>query len=68
MRNRINIYGQLDFMDFFLAFLYCIIFTIVCTFFSAKVFHWFIVPLIPCGVLIGADAVGWFRKKYSLFL
>jgi hypothetical protein len=34
---------------------------------SAPMAHWFVVPVWLCGVLIGADAVDWFRARLSLF-
>jgi hypothetical protein len=67
MGNGTNIENQLGLSDYLLAFIFCIVFTIVCVVFSTQVIHWFIFPLIPCGVLIGADAIGWFRHKYDLF-
>ncbi len=67
MRNDINSNSQPNLTDYLIAFTFCIIFTIVCAMFSSRVLHWFIFPLIPCGVLIGVDAVGWFRGKYDLF-
>jgi hypothetical protein len=29
-------------------------------------FHWFLIPLFACGVIIGADAVGWFRSRWDV--
>ena len=34
---------------------------------SAAMAHWFVVPVWFCGVLIGRDAVDWFRNRLSLF-
>jgi len=28
--------------------------------------HWFLIPLFACGVIIGADAVGWFRSRWDV--
>jgi hypothetical protein len=41
----------------------------VCAFLvaSAATAHWFVVPVWLCGVLIGRDAVDWFRNRLSLF-
>lgn len=41
----------------------------VCAFLvvSAPIAHWFVVPVWFCGVLIGRDAVDWFRDRLSLF-
>lgn len=32
---------------------------------SAPMAHWFVVPVWLCGVLIGRDAVDWFRGRLS---
>src|SRR5688572_7022143 len=29
--------------------------------------HWFVVPVLMCGALIGMDAVDWFRGKINIF-
>ena len=29
--------------------------------------HWFLIPISFCGILIGPDAVGWFRGRFSTF-
>jgi hypothetical protein len=34
---------------------------------SAQTAHWFIIPVLFCGVLIGCDAIDWFRGRLSLF-
>jgi hypothetical protein len=32
-----------------------------------QVVHWFVIPVLFCGVLIGADAVDWLRGRVNLF-
>jgi hypothetical protein len=34
---------------------------------SRPIAHWFVIPVLCCGVLIGSDAVDWFRNRLSLF-
>ena len=34
---------------------------------SEQTAHWFIIPVLFCGVLIGCDAIDWFRGRLSLF-
>lgn len=29
--------------------------------------HWFVVPVLACGCIVGADAVDWFRSRRTLF-
>ena len=29
--------------------------------------HWFLIPLVLCGIVIGWDAVDWFRGRLSLY-
>jgi len=67
MANEINPKKQVNASDYIIALIFCIIFVMICALFSTKVIHWFIFPLIPCGILIGADAAGWLRGKYDLF-
>jgi len=33
----------------------------------SKIMHWMLVPLFLCGIIVGADAMRWFRGKYTLF-
>ncbi len=67
MRYGSNTANKLDFSDYIVALLFCVVFTVICALASAQIIHWFILPLIADGVLIGVDAVGWFRRKYDLF-
>jgi hypothetical protein len=50
-----------------LSFLFCtlIVFGFVAA--SEQTAHWFLVPILFCGVLIGCDAADWFRGRLSLF-
>jgi hypothetical protein len=34
---------------------------------SEQIAHWFVIPVLFCGVLIGCDAIDWFRGRLSLF-
>jgi hypothetical protein len=34
---------------------------------SERTAHWFLIPVLFCGVLIGCDAIEWFRGRLSLF-
>jgi hypothetical protein len=34
---------------------------------SEQTAHWFVIPVLFCGVLIGCDAIDWFRGRLSLF-
>ena len=36
-------------------------------FFDDSVLHWFLLPVWGCGILIGADAVAWFRGQLDTF-
>ena len=67
MPDRTNTISRINLSDFFIAFIFCAVFTTVSALFSTLVLHWFILPVILCGVVIGADGVGWFRRKYDLF-
>lgn len=49
-----------------ISFLLCT--STVCGFLVAceRIAHWFIIPVLLCGVLIGIDAVDWFRGRLDL--
>ncbi len=34
---------------------------------SAEFLHWFLLPIFGCGILIGADAVAWIRRRVDIF-
>ncbi|MDJ0734635.1 MAG: hypothetical protein QNJ47_11315 [Nostocaceae cyanobacterium] len=34
---------------------------------SGEFLHWFVIPVALCGILIGIDAIDWFRGKLNLF-
>jgi len=50
-----------------ISFLLCT--STVCGFLVAceRIAHWFLIPVLLCGVLIGIDAVDWFRGRLDLF-
>jgi hypothetical protein len=50
-----------------ISFLFCTL--TVCGFLIAceRTTHWFLVPVLFCGVLIGIDAVDWFRGRLDIF-
>lgn len=50
-----------------ISFLLCT--STVCGFLVAceRIAHWFIIPVLLCGVLIGIDAVDWFRGRLDYF-
>jgi hypothetical protein len=50
-----------------ISFLLCT--STVCGFLIAceRAAHWFLVPVLLCGVLIGIDAVDWFRGRLDIF-
>ena len=59
--------GDVDILDFLIGgFLSIVVigFQIVI---SPNVFHWMLLPIFVCGVLIGADVSVWLRQKISLF-
>ncbi len=50
-----------------LSFLGCALLTAVFLGIYPQVLHWFVIPIVFCGVLIGVDAVDWFRGRVDLF-
>lgn len=53
--------------DWLYSLLFIILTTIAFLLFCPELRHWFILPLVPCGIIIGTDAVKWFRGKYDIF-
>ena len=50
-----------------LSFLFCTLIVFGFVVASEQTAHWFLVPILFCGVLIGCDAADWFRGRLSLF-
>jgi hypothetical protein len=46
---------------------FIILTTIGFVLFCPELRHWFILPIVLCGIIIGTDAVKWFRGKYDIF-
>jgi len=53
--------------DFLLAGILCSLIALGFAVYSERYHHWFLVPLIACGILIGGDAVSWIRRREMLF-
>ncbi len=53
--------------DYVIALVAVIIVTLVFILWSRAVVHWFIVPVMLCGVLTGVDIVRWLRGRLDLF-
>lgn len=34
---------------------------------SDQFLHWFVIPVLFCGILIGSDAIAWFRGQLNIF-
>jgi hypothetical protein len=45
----------------------CIVIALGFISYSDRLLHWFIIPVTLCGILIGVDAVDWFRGRLNLF-
>lgn len=45
----------------------CAFILIGCFAVSEQFLHWFVIPVFVCGVLIGSDAVDWFRGRQDIF-
>lgn len=40
--------------------------TLIMMVISSSLLHWFVLPVSACGILIGKDAVRWFRREYDV--
>ena len=50
-----------------LSFLFCVLTLAGFLLASEKVVHWFVIPVLLCGVIIGIDAIDWFRGRVGMF-
>src|ERR1700741_1942146 len=50
-----------------LSFLFCTVIVFGFVVASEQTMHWFLLPVLFCGVLIGCDAADWFRGRLNLF-
>lgn len=48
------------------AFYSCLVITLLFVLSSEEFLHWFIAPVLLCGVIIGVDAVDWLRGRMDL--
>jgi hypothetical protein len=53
--------------SFLAAAFLCLTVLLVCMTVSDQLWHWFLLPVLCCGVLIGADAVDWVRARLGVF-
>lgn len=60
-------YGKTSVSSFFWAFYISISVVILFLFVSDKFLHWFIVPVLLCGIIIGVDAVDWLCGRLDMF-
>jgi hypothetical protein len=50
-----------------ISFLFCALTGCCFLLASVQTAHWFLIPVLCCGIVIGCDAVDWFRGRLSLF-
>lgn len=55
------------FADFMISAILSLLAAIIFVVSSSRLFHWFALPVTFCSMVIGIDAVKWFRGKYELF-
>lgn len=51
----------------FISFFLCILILVAFFQTSDEFLHWFVIPVTLCGILIGIDAVDWFRGRLNIF-
>ncbi|MGH7348745.1 MAG: hypothetical protein ACREI6_01920 [Candidatus Rokuibacteriota bacterium] len=59
--------ARLEVASWFIALVGSCILLGVCLGSAERVIHWFTLPVLACGVLIGRDAVDWIRGRVDLF-
>jgi hypothetical protein len=63
-RRERALYSRGRLSDFLIAAYLCVFITVGFAFASERVIHWFVLPVLLCGILIGADAVYWMRGRF----
>lgn len=58
---------QDEFVSFFIASYICVLIFTGFVLTSDPLRHWFVIPVMVCGVIIGSDAVDWMRGRMNLF-
>src|ERR1700723_1762590 len=53
--------------DYLLAGTVVIFSTLIFVFWNRAVIHWFVIPAMVCGVLIGVDVIRWLRGRLDFF-
>jgi hypothetical protein len=53
--------------SFFISFFLCILIVLGFLQTSEQFLHWFVIPVTLSGILIGIDAVNWFRSQLNIF-
>lgn len=59
--------GKAGLPSLFISFYICTWIVILLVQSSTEFLHWFVIPVWACGVLIGADAIDWIRRRISVF-
>jgi hypothetical protein len=62
LTSRPNLRG-----DYFIAAVAVIVLTSIFVFWNRAVIHWFIIPVMVCGIVTGVDVVRWLRGRLDLF-
>jgi len=58
---------SVDLVDYLIGAVISVAVTVVALIISPGMMHWCVLPLLPCGTIIGSDAVRWFRGRYDTF-
>ncbi len=53
--------------DYFLSGLISVTLALTLLVINTSLCHWFVIPVVFCGVLIGRDAVSWLKGRFDLF-
>lgn len=56
-----------DTLSIIISIYLCLIIVSIFLFSSDQFFHWFVIPVLFCGVLIGIDMVDWLRNRLDIF-
>ncbi|BAY90308.1 MULTISPECIES: hypothetical protein [unclassified Tolypothrix] len=66
--NQRQVRSQVIYPDSLVIAVFICLLTILCLLqISGQFLHWFVIPVTLCGILIGIDAIDWFRGQLNLF-
>ena len=67
LHRKVGSFAQVDMVSALASFIICVSIIAAFGLTSDKFAHWFVLPVLLCGALIGIDAVDWVRGRLDVF-